>query len=631
MTGEAQELSTRSSRAERLFNNGIRQFDLLNYQEALDYFLRAVSADPGFYEAWMLAGDVSFEMGEYNDAVGYFRKAVSINPGFFPVVYFNKGNALMATGKYEEARASYKKIGSYPGVPGVVRRSADRKIENCDFAIDAIRNPVPFEPVDIGSAINTADDEYWPTLTADEQILIFTRQTRRDPSGRRVPANLREDFFISYFIDNKWTPAEEIGPPLNSELNEGAPSVTADGRLIFFTGCNRDDGHGSCDIYFAERVGDRWGDPVNLGSPVNTSLWEAQPSVSADGKTLYFSSNRKGGQGNMDIWYSSYLGDGRWGTPVNMGGLINTGGNEMSPFIHPDNRTLYFSSDGHTGMGGYDIFVTRRDDEGNWTTPENLGYPLNTHYDEIGLIVNARGDRGYFASDRMAGEVRDIFTFKLYPEARPLEVSYMKGTVFDAETRRRLTASFELIDLETAETVVQSWSDPVTGEFLVPLTTGRDYALNVSGPGYLFYSDHFSLSGFSHQTDPFLKDVPLHPIREGEKTVLRNIFFEFDSYQLKAESIVELDYLVEFLDSNPGIRISINGHTDNIGGAGYNMELSERRAGSVTGYLIKAGIDQVRIESTGYGETMPVATNETEEGRALNRRIEFEIIGSDNP
>ncbi|TVR71194.1 MAG: tetratricopeptide repeat protein, partial [Marinilabiliales bacterium] len=564
------------------------------------------------------------------DAVDHFRQAVSVNAEFYPLVYFNKGNALMALGRYEEARTSYNKLSSYNDVPERIRRSAGQKILNCEFAIEAMKNPVPFDPVDIGPAINSEDDEYWPTLTADEQVLIFTRQTKRDTSGRRVPPNLREDFYVSYFAGNEWTPAREIGPPLSSELNEGAPSVTADGRLIFFTGCNREDGHGSCDIYFAERTGNKWGEPVNLGPPVNTTAWEAQPSVTPDGQTLFFSSNRRGGLGNMDLWYSNYLGNGRWDAPVNMGEVINTPGNEMSPFIHADNTTLYFSSDGHTGMGGYDLFVIRRDDEGGWTAPLNLGYPLNTHHDEIGLIVNARGDRGYFASDRMTGLVRDIYTFELYPEVRPKEVSYMKGTVFDAETRRRLSAGFELIDLETAETVIQSLSDPVTGEFLVPITMGRNYALNVSGEGYLFYSDHFSLSGFTPQSDPYLKDIPLNPIREGEKTVLRNIFFEFDSYELKPESIVELDYLVSFLNNNPAIRIRINGHTDNVGGADYNKELSDRRVESVAGYLYQAGISPQRVEYRGFGETMPVATNETEEGRALNRRIEFEIIGSES-
>ena len=623
----SQELSTGSNRAARFFRSGLQQYELLNYQEALELFKRAISADKDFHEAYLLAGDVCFDMREYREAAGYFKKAVTLDPDFYPLAWFNMGNAWMAIGEYEKARESYTILASHHLVPERYHSLADQKIKNCDFAIRAIQNPVPFDPVDIGSSVNTGDDEYWPTLTADEQTLIFTRQTKRNPAGRRFPGNLREDFYVSYNDGGKWSVARNIGAPLNSELNEGAPSVTADGRYIFFTACNREDGLGSCDIYFAEKHGDRWGEPVNVGPPVNTSSWEAQPSVSPDGKILYFASNRRGGQGKMDIWYSRSAADGKWGKPVNLGEVINTDGNEMSPFIHPDNQTLYFSSDGHTGMGGYDLFVTRRDDKGEWSEPENLGYPLNTHYDEIGLIVNARGDRGYFASDRMTGEVRDIYSFELHASARPLEVSYMKGAVYDAVTRKKLHAGFELIDLLTTETVIHSWSDPVTGEFLVPIATGRDYALNVSGSGYLFYSDHFSLSGFAHQTDPYLKDVPLHPIREGEKTILRNIFFEFDSYELKSESIVELEKLIEFLNNNPDIRVRINGHTDNIGEPRYNMELSERRTESVAGYLVSSGIDFNRIKFAGFGETMPVADNETEEGRAENRRTEFEIIG----
>ena len=625
----SQELSTSSNRAARFFQSGISQFGLLNYDEALEFFKRAISADADFHEAYILAGDVCFEMKEYRKAAEYFQKAVDLDPDFFPMIYYNMGNAWMAIGEYEQAGDSYKKMLSYDGISERYRQIARQKIKNCNFAITAIQNPVPFDPVDLGPAINTRDDEYWPTLTADEQTLIFTRQIKKDPEGRRVPVNLREDFFVSYNIGDEWSVARSIGPPLGSDLNEGAPSLTADGRLIFFTACNREDGMGSCDIYFAERSGNEWGEPVNPGDPVNTSAWEAQPSVSPDGKTLYFASNRRGGKGNMDLWYTLLNENGDWETPVNMGEIINTEGNEMSPYIHVDNQTLYFSSDGHTGMGGYDLFVTRRDDKGEWSEPENLGYPLNTHFDEMGLIVNARGDKGYFSSDRMSGEVRDIYSFELHYDVRPLEVSYMKGTVYDADSRRRLDAGFELIDLNTAETVIRSYSDPNTGEFLIPIATGRDYALNVSRSGYLFYSDHFSLSGFAHQTDPYLKDIPMHPVKEGEKTVLRNIFFEFDSYELKSESIVELEKLLGFLNNNPDLRIRINGHTDNIGEPQYNLELSDKRAGTVAAYLVSSGIDGDRIKHQGFGETMPLADNETEEGRAANRRTEFEVISTD--
>lgn len=621
-----QELSTGNNRAERFFRSGAREFDLHNYPEALRLFKQAISSDQDFYEAYLMAGEVYFELDDFHQAIAYYEKAVSMNPDFFPMIYFNMGNAWMALARYEEAKNAYGRLAGHTGVSERYRVLARKRVESCEFAIEATANPVPFDPVDLGPAINSGEDEYWPTLTADEQVLIFTRQTMLDPGGRRVPANLREDFYISYYRDSGWTKAAPIGAPLGSELNEGAPSVTADGSMIFFTACNRSDGLGSCDIYFARRRGQSWEEPVNLGPPVNSPAWEAQPSISPDGNTLYFASNRSGGQGKMDIWYSERDREGNWGTPKNLGETINTLENEMSPFIHVDNQTLYFSSDGHKGMGGYDLFVTRRDDEGTWSEPENLGYPLNTQYDEIGLIVNARGDKGYFSSDRMSGEVRDIYSFDLYPEARPNEVSYMKGTVYDADSRRRLRASFELIDLHTSELVIRSYSDALTGEFLVPLVTGGDYALNVSREGYLFYSDHFSLSSFAHQTDPFLKDVPLHPINTGEKTILRNIFFEFDSYELKPESLVELEKMTQFMVANPGITVRINGHTDNIGDASYNMELSEKRAGTVARFLIDSGIDSTRVGYAGFGETMPMATNLTEEGRAENRRTEFEII-----
>jgi flagellar motor protein MotB len=626
----AQELSTKSNRAARFFNAGTREFELLNHMEAIRLFRQAISADKDFFEAYLLTGDVYFELKEYRRAVEYFEAAVSINADLFPMVFFNMGNAWMALGEYEKAEKAYLRLSGHQGVSERYRLIGLQKVQSCRFAIEAIKNPVPFDPVDLGPAINSGDDEYWPTITADEQVLIFTRQVKLNPEGRRRPGNLREDFYISYSNDGRWTDAVNIGPPLNSELNEGAPSLTADGRLIFFTACNRSDGLGSCDIYSAERNGNRWGDPVNLGAPVNTGAWEAQPSVSPDGRTLYFSSNRRGGKGRMDLWYTRKDKDGNWGVPVNLGEVINTEGNEMSPFMHVDNRTLYFSSDGHPGMGGYDLFVTRRDEQGNWSDPENLGYPLNTHYDEIGLIVNARGDKGYFASDRMSGEVRDIYSFILHPDVRPNIVSYMKGTVYDADSRRRLRASFELIDLASGETVIRSFSDPGTGEFLVPITTGRDYALNVSSSGYLFHSEHFSFSVFAHQTDPYLKDVPLSRIREGEKTIMRNIFFGFDSYELKPESLAELKKLTEFLNGNPGISIRINGHTDNTGDPGYNLELSEKRAESVFNYLIKAGIDYSRLTYAGFGETRPVTANDTEEGKAENRRTEFEIVNPEN-
>jgi len=309
---------------------------------------------------------------------------------------------------------------------------------------------------------------------------------------------------------------------------------------MYFTACNRPDGKGRCDIYFSEKKDNAWTEPININSPVNTSAWEAQPSISPDGKTLYFVSNREGGQGQKDIWMSTLLANGNWTKPINLGNNINSTGQEQSPFIHPDNRTLYFASNGLTGMGGFDLFKTVRNEDGTWSDPINLGYPINTTFDEIGLIVNAEGNRAFYSSDRLSNKGRDIFEFELYKEARPNPVSYIKGKVFDAQSKKMLKANFELISLETNELIMQAESDKSTGEFIVCIPTDNNYALNVSKDGYLFYSDNFELKGVYEISDPYLKDIALNPIKLGEKIVLRNIFFATDSFILEMKSKVEL-------------------------------------------------------------------------------------------
>jgi outer membrane protein OmpA-like peptidoglycan-associated protein len=299
----------------------------------------------------------------------------------------------------------------------------------------------------------------------------------------------------------------------------------------------------------------------------------------------------------------------------------------MAPFIHPDNRTLYFASRGHQGMGGFDLFVSRMDANGNWTSPVDLAYPINTYADEINLVVNAKGDVAYISSDKLGGKGgMDIYSFKLYKEAQPVMVTYFKGIVFDKETKHRLEAKFELIDLATGKVVSSSSSDPLTGEFLLALPTEKNYGLNVSKPGYLFYSDHFELLGESSKTKPFIYNVPLQPIRVGETVILKNIFFDTDKYDLKEESRSELARLTQLLKSNPQIHIEISGHTDNHGSADHNLVLSRNRAQAVYNYLIMNGISKERLSYDGFGMTRPIDTNDTEQGRANNRRTEFRVV-----
>ncbi len=312
---------------------------------------------------------------------------------------------------------------------------------------------------------------------------------------------------------------------------------------MFFTGCNREGGYGSCDIYFSYLDGDTWTQPRNIGAPINTNNWESQPSLSYDGKTLYFASNRPGGYGDMDLWMSK-LENGKWGTPVNLGDKINTAQSEQSPYIHKDDQTLYFSSNGHIGMGDLDLFMASKQADGTWTYPKNLGYPINSNDDELALTLSGNGIDAYYASEMKGGKGGlDIYKFELPVSARPQGISYVKGNIYDAENKRKLRAKVELIDLATGKPLVETYANRKTGEFLVCLPANKKYALNVAHEGYLFHSENFSLIN-SPASQPFLLDVPLKPIKAGQTVVLKNVFFDTDKFDLREESRAELNKLV---------------------------------------------------------------------------------------
>lgn len=645
----AQNYSTSNKKAIKAYEEALQSFNRLDYINASELMLKAIKADDKFIEAHLVLAEIYVEKGERKNAITSYQNVIRLNADFFPGLYFSLAQLEMMENEFEFAKSHLEKFLTYKNLKPITISQAKHKLESCNFAIEAIKNPVPFSPVNLGENVNTEYDEYWPSLTADEQTLIFTRLIFKErstnaysekeymdekdlaPSNQlALPglSNVQEDFFISIKENDFWAKAINAGEPLNSKGNEGAQTILTDGSIMYFTACNRADGKGRCDIYLSKNEDGKWAEAVNLGSPINTANWEAQPSISPDGKTLYFVSNREGGFGKKDIWMSTFIDEDRWSKPVNLGKNINSSEDEQSPFMHPDNKTLYFASDGKTGMGGVDLFKISRNDDGSWGEPFNLGYPINTSSDEIGFIVNAKGDKAYFSSDRLSKMGRDIFEFELYTEARPNPVSYIKGKVFDSENKKKLKAHFELINLESNEIVMEAESDENTGEFLVCIPTNNDYALNVSKEGYLFYSDNFELKGVHEITSPFLKDVALNPIKTGQKIILRNIFYETDSYVLIEKSVVELTKLIDFLNHNPRLKIEISGHTDNIGTSDYNLVLSNNRAKSVFDYLIKNGIKPERLSYKGYGESQAISSNETEEGRADNRRTEIKILAS---
>ena len=618
--------STSSKRAIARFESARMNYQLYNYTAAEADLKAALEFDPAFAEAYLLLAQVYSDTRQIEKSIEAYEQVLIIDPVTYTRVLYFLGENHLAIGRYKDAKNSFDKFLSTGFMSEDLRNQTRKYLKDCEFAINAVMHPVPFDPVNLGPNINTSFDEYWPSLSADESILVFTVLLPVRPDDPRFSKYMQEDFYYSNRENGEWTRARNAGAPLNTMNNEGAQTITGDGKVMFFTACQREDGYGLCDIFISEFLGNSWAVPVNMGPVINTVHSEKQPSVSSDGRTLYFISDRPGGLGSFDIWCSHRADDGSWQIPVNLGDSINTPDIDQSPFIHQDNKTLYFSSDGWPGMGGYDLYVSRMTESGSWSTPVNLGYPINTQYHEEGLIVNAAGDKAYFSSNRLEGKGRDIFEFDLYEKVRPVRVSYMKGTVYDALTLKKLEAEFELIDLKTAAVIIKSSSRPVTGQFLICIPADADYALNISKKGYLFYSDNFTMDKVYQRMEPFLMDIPLQPVGVGEKIVLRNVFFGTDSANLKEESRIELNIVLEFLNANPTLVVEISGHTDNTGSASYNQELSEKRAASVVQYLLAHGISGKRITSRGYGMNQPIQSNDTSQGRAANRRTELKIL-----
>jgi outer membrane protein OmpA-like peptidoglycan-associated protein len=536
--------------------------------------------------------------------------------------------------QYEKAIPCFEIILKTERINPNLKDEAARFLKNAKFGADAIKHPQPFKLVNVGAGINTAEFEYFPALTADGNTFLFTRNIRE---GEGVTAPRQEDFYVSKKVNSVWQTANPI-TSVNTLGNEGAPSLSADGEIMFFASCmemtgdygsSDRKGYGSCDIFYAQKINGKWTKPRNAGSTINTKNWETQPSFSSDGKTLYFIRGivTRDGIKNPDIYSSTIGDDGKFTEPVKLSDNINTLEGEESVFIHPDNQTLYFSSEGHPGMGGLDIFVSKKQADGTWGKAVNLGYPINTFTDENSLLVDANGKLAYYASEREGGfGGLDIYQFELPESVRPEKITYVKGLTYNAKTKVPVDASFELIDLETQQSVTSAYSNSA-GEFLVTLTSNHNYLVNVSKPGFLFYSDNFSLKDkVADYNKPYQLQIPLQPIDTGI-IELKNIFFDVNKADLKAESKAELQKIIAFLKANPTLKVEFSGHTDNSGDKVFNKTLSNNRAKAIYDYVVEKGsILAANLSYKGYGDTKPKAPNDSPENKAKNRRTELKVL-----
>jgi len=613
-----------SKKIDAIYNNAKEKAQGGDRAKAIELLAQILKLDSSYYQAHFALADIYHETGKPELEINHLRSGLRKSGDNFPLGYKFLAQVLYAKGNYEEACENIRR---YEQIKKSLDSEEKRLLESCSFAKEALKNPVPFRPENIGRGVNTVDDEYWPCLDAEGKELIFTRLLKFSSNGQKL-AFPQEDLYRSVKDSGKWLKSTPL-TSVNTPENEGAQCISADGRLLFFTACGRPDGMGSCDIYMSVRKNGEWSQPVNLGAPVNSSAWETQPSISADGHYLYFTSNRKGGKGKMDIWRAEKIGitpDGFpvYGKVINMEG-INTPGDDLSPFIHADNKTLYFASDFWPGMGGKDLFVVKV--ENNKTSvPVNLGYPINTTGDEVGMVVDIEGKNAFFTSNIKGEGGRDIFSFHLPQNVQPGKVSYVKGKVFDKKTGVTLLPDIRLFNLSSNQELQHIYPFENEGEFLLCLPLGNNYGLTVEKEGYLFCSKNFNLEHSYSKAEPLALNIGLDPVEPGKVTILDNIFFETDSFNLKAESKTQLNEILVFLKNNPGWIVEIGGHTDNQGSEAHNIQLSGKRADAVVNYLIENGIPAKRLRSKGYGFSKPVANNSTEEGRAANRRTEFKII-----
>jgi len=603
-----------------LYSQALEKANDRDFKGAIDLLNQCISTDSKFVDGFLSLGGVYGQLKNYKSSTENYEKALAIDSSYSNEYKLPYSINLAGQGRFQEALNTINSLLKSEKISPATIRAAEFRKKTFQFAVDYAAShsdsSYQFTPVNLGDSINTPSSEYYPSITINDSLFVFTRRG----------AGIREDFVQSTILPNhQYSKSKIISGSINEEPSKGAINISQDGDWLVFAGNFPSSGLGNFDLYISYQTPQGWSEPINLGSQINTEFWESSPSLSSDKSTLYFSSDRPGGYGGKDLYVSHRMPNGKWSEALNMGSSVNTAGDELAPFIHADNNTLYFTSDGLPGYGGSDLFVIRRKSVNEWNEPENLGYPINTIENDGSLFIASNGVDAFYSSDRADSRGGlDLYRFELRPDIRPARTLYVRGTVFNKKNNKGIPATVELIDNSNGELSSKVQTDE-QGNYFITLPVGKDYVFNVNRKGYLFYSDNFLLSQRSPDST-YEKNIPLQPIEVNASIVLKNIFFETNKFELDPKSQAELDKIVQLLNDNPTLKIEISGHTDNVGKPSDNLSLSNNRAKSVVGYLVGKGIASSRLVAKGYGETKPVAGNTTEEGKAKNRRTELKVI-----
>ena len=610
-----------SKKAKKNYELAMQKVDEGDYSSALNFLDLALRFEGQYLEALLSKAGILSELKRYAAAVEFYEKAFAVDFEQSKDYLFVYSIALGGLGEFQKALNAVDRFLTMSDLNAASVQAARYRKKSYEFAI-TLEQLYPNRAQTIiknaGDSINTAVSEYYPTLTIDGKQLIITRRTR---------GSVDEDFFTSVWEDTSWKKTTPLAGKINTYYKEGGQQITPDGNWMVFSAKDYPEGLGSFDIYLSYQTEQGWSERVHAGNVINSEFWESAPCLSPDKKQLYFASDRPGGYGGSDLYVSTRLANGKWSIPQNLGPGVNTAGDESCPFMHADNETLYFNSNGHLGYGGTDLFLSKKTIQG-FSTPQNLGFPINTIDDEGSLFVTSDAVTGFFASDR--GDSRgglDIYTIQLYQGVKPNASSWLEGIVYDSISRKGLSAVVEVIDLESKMLISEVQADE-DGRYLSILPAGKNYAFNVSKKEYLFYSGRFLMKEI-HQQQNFKYNIPLQPLKKGTSIVLKNIQFETGKYELLPESYIELDKLVVMLSENPKIKVQIVGHTDNVGKENDNQLLSSQRAKVVVDFLSSKKIAFDRLTSKGMGAQDPIADNQTEQGRALNRRTEMLVISNE--